>query len=126
MHGANLGGTTNRLEDPFGALLRLALDVHLNLYNISRGVGDDNTEWVGHASGWVCADDADLGTSDTESPKATAEALKETSKGLLNLFWNQWEDWSEVDEDMVEIRVVVANDLKSIEDIVHQPVGLGN
>jgi len=34
------------------------------------------------------------------------------------------EDWSEVDEDVVEIRIVVADDLESIKDIVEKSIRL--
>jgi hypothetical protein len=124
VHGADLGGAPNALEDPLAALLGLAFSVHLNLDDVSRSVGDDNTKRVWHAGGWIGTDDTDLSTGDTEAPGAVAETLKEPGKSLLNLLRLEWEDWREVDEDVVQIGVVVANDLQSIENVVHETICL--
>src|SRR4051812_31209591 len=54
VHGTNLGSTTNAVENPLAALLRLSLRIHLNLDDIPGGVRDDNTERIWHACCWIC------------------------------------------------------------------------
>ena len=125
VHGAELVGTTDAVEEPF-ALLGLLLDVQLNLDDEAVGVGDDHTQRVRHASGRIGAQDTDLGTGDTETPETATEALKETGQGLFHILGLQVEHRREVDEDVVKIRVVVADDLQRIQNVIHETVSLGD
>jgi hypothetical protein len=113
------------VEDPL-TLLRLALSVHVDINNVTRGVGDDDTERVRLAGLGISADNADLDLSDTESPSTDTESVKEALETLLNLLRLKLEHRGEVDEDLVQIRVVVANNLESVEDIVDNTVSLGD
>ncbi|GFF28865.1 hypothetical protein IFM46972_02469 [Aspergillus udagawae] len=123
VHGAELVGTTDAVEEPF-TLLRLLLNVQLNLDDEAVGVGDDHTQRIRHASGRIGAQNTDLGTGDTKAPETATEALKETSQGLFHILGLQVEHRREVDEDVVEIGVVVADDLQSIQDVIHETVSL--
>jgi hypothetical protein len=116
-------GTSNAVEDPL-ALLRLALSVHVDIDNVTRGVGDNDTERVRLASLGISADNADLDLSNTESPSTNTESVKEALETLLDLLRLKLEHRREVDEDLVQIRVVVANNLESVEDIVDDTVSL--
>jgi hypothetical protein len=123
MHGTLLVSTANAVEDPL-TLLRLALGVHVDIDNVTGGVGDDNTKRVRLASLRVSADDADLDLGDTESPSTDTESVKEALETLLDLLGLKLEHRREVDEDLVQIRVVVANNFESIEDIVDNAISL--
>uniref|UniRef100_A0A098DQ14 Uncharacterized protein n=1 Tax=Gibberella zeae (strain ATCC MYA-4620 / CBS 123657 / FGSC 9075 / NRRL 31084 / PH-1) TaxID=229533 RepID=A0A098DQ14_GIBZE len=125
VHGTLLVSASNAVEDPL-TLLRLALGVHIDIDNVTRGVSDDDTERVGLASLGVGADDADLDLSDTESPSTDAESVEEALETLFNLLGLKLEHGREVDEDVVQIRVVVADNLESVKDIVDNTVSLGN
>ncbi|GKT88894.1 LOW QUALITY PROTEIN: hypothetical protein Ct61P_06744 [Colletotrichum tofieldiae] len=122
---ALLLGATDAVEDPL-ALLRLALGIDVDINNVSRGVGDDDTKRVGDASLGVSADNADLNLGNTQAPSTGTKAVEEALEAALNLLGVQLEHGSEVDEDLVQVGVVVANDLKSIEDIVDDAISLGN
>jgi hypothetical protein len=123
VHGAELGGTTNALEDPL-ALLGLALDVQLDVDDETVGVADNHTQRVGHTGSGVGAKNTDLCASNPEAPQAAAEAIEETGQGLLDIDGLEVEDGREVNEDVVQIRVVVANDLQGVQDVVHETVSL--
>jgi hypothetical protein len=126
VHGANLGAATDALEIPVIALLGLTLGVQLNLDDVTRSVVDQDANGVGLASGGVSADDANLDTSNAEAPSTTTESVKESSKSLLDLTGGKREDGREVDEDVVQIGVVVADNLQSIKDVGHESVGFGD
>ncbi|GKT80765.1 LOW QUALITY PROTEIN: unnamed protein product [Colletotrichum tofieldiae] len=125
VHRALLLGATDAVEDPL-ALLRLALGIDVDINNVSRGVGDDDTKRVGDASLGVSADNADLNLGNTQAPSTGTKAVEEALEAALNLLGVQLEHGSEVDKDLVQVGVVVANDLKSIEDIVDDAISLGN
>lgn len=125
MHGSNLGGAADGVEYPV-TLLRLALGVHLNLDDVARRVGDDNTQRVRHARGRVRADDADLHLGNTETPATGPKAVEEALQRVLNLLRLELEHGREVDEHVVQVRVVVADDLQRVEDVVDDAVRLGD
>ena len=123
VHGADLGSAADGVEHPL-ALLGLALGVKLDLDDVSGSVGDDNTQRVRHASDGVGADDANLDLGNTEAPAARTEAVEEALEGVLDLLGLKLEDRSEVQEHVVEIGVVVADDLKGIENVIDDTIGL--
>ncbi|KAL1835432.1 hypothetical protein VTK73DRAFT_5655 [Phialemonium thermophilum] len=123
VHGADLGGAADGVEDPV-ALLVLALGVDLDLDDVARGVGDDDAQRVGHAGAGLGADDADLHLGHAQPPGAQAEAVQEPLQRLLHLLGPQLEHGREVEEQVVEVRVVVADDLQRVEDVVDHPVRL--
>ncbi|GJD05392.1 hypothetical protein ColKHC_14217 [Colletotrichum higginsianum] len=125
MHRALLLGTTDAVENPL-ALLGLALGVDVDVNNVSRGVGDDDTQGVGDASLGVGADDADLDLGNTQAPSTGSEAVEEALQTALDLLGVQLEHRGEVDEDLVQIRVVVANDFEGVKDVVDDTVSLGD
>ncbi|ROV86895.1 hypothetical protein VMCG_10866 [Cytospora schulzeri] len=116
VHRANLGGATKRVEYPI-TLLGLALSIHLNLDDESRSVGDDDTQGVRCASDGIRANNADLNLGNTKTPTARSKAVKEALQLEL-------EDRREVDEEVVQVGVVVANDLQGVEDVVDDTVSL--
>ena len=125
VHRAELVAATDALEDPV-SLLGFLLHVELHLDDETVRVGDDDTQGIRHASGRVSAQDTDLGAGDTQTPQATAKSVQETGQGLLYVMGLEVEDGGEVDEDVVQIRVVVSNDLQRIQDIGHETVGFGD
>ncbi|CEI38582.1 unnamed protein product [Fusarium venenatum] len=125
VHGTLLVSASNAVEDPH-TLLRLALSVHVDIDDVTRGVGDNNTERVGLAGLGISADDADLDLSDAESPSTDTKSVKEALETLLDLLGLKSEHGREVDEDVVQIRVVVADNLESVKDIVDNTVSLGD
>ncbi len=128
VHGADLVGAADGVQHPLAAarLLRLALGVHLHLDDVARRVGDDDAQRVGHARGRVGADDADLHLGHAQAPGARAEAVEEALQRLLHLLRLQREDGREVEEHVVEVRVVVADDLERVEDVRDDAVRLGD
>src|ERR1700704_3009843 len=116
VHGSNLRGASNGVEDPLTTLLRFALGIHLHSDDIPRRIRDNNTERVWHSGSRISAYDTDFCSRNAQAPETTSKAIQESTKGLLDLRRLKREDRREVNENMVKIRVVVSNNLKSIQN----------
>jgi len=94
------------------------------LDDVSRGVGDDDTKGIRRVGHRIRTNNADFHLRNAEAPTTRTETVQEALQRLLNLLGLQFEDGTEVDEHMVEIRVARADDLERIEDVVDNTIRL--
>src|SRR5437588_8594549 len=92
----------------------------------SGHIQDYDTKGVCEAALRVGTDDMDLSTDDTESAKTSSETFSGPTKSRLDLLGAEGGNRSEIDEDVVNIRAIISNNLQSIKDVINQAIGLGN
>ena len=85
---------------------------------------NNDSDRIGRTGFIVGTKDASFHSGDTKSPSARAVSVNESAECFPDRDWVELENGREVDEDVIHIGVVVADYLKSIQGVVHQPVTL--